>query len=381
MCASPLKIRMATFPTGENQQLGPLEEVLNASPKPLAPGKADSFSLGSSHIRFSRNSKREPHNKNTPGLFPEIQLAPWGGRWSKDILVLLHNAVLAETRDVFRICSILERNQFVLNREHVHQFYDWFDDFHQFVRTSIAIEEEYIFPWITRNEEQEVKAGPMRAGARMLYFGTVRRSLQLIADYRSQFHPHLPVGERVSGLLEIVQKLSVIPAFYAEAHNLLPDIVESRHIWTPWKRSSVLRGIVLGMRKCDKYETNLVLLTRWMSESDAKTWIKSMLRNPADIMQFGKWRQAVVQNHCSFPKNIETVIDAQNAVAPEPSSAQVLPIGVAMEICGRDTLEASRISMLPKSSNGKIPGCTIPDSVPTWFHLEQGPSEAVHHQI
>lgn len=307
--------------------------------------------LGSSHIRLSNNSNRNAVTRNISRQFPNIQLAPWGGRWSKDVLVLLHNAVLVEIRDLFAICSVLERKQFVLSRQDIRQFYSWYGEFYAFVKACMSVEEEYVFQWITRGEEHGLKAGPMRTGARMFFFGTMRRTLDLIDEYRHQFHPHLPVGERVSGLLLLVDKLSDVPTFYSEAHEVLPDIVEKLHIWTPWKRSSVLRGIVLAMRKQENYQTNLVLLTRWMSESDAKTWIKSMLRNPKDLIQFSKWRQSVLQNHCSFSKAFEPSIDANNSDVAQKPGLNTLGVGMAMEICDRSALESTRVSMLP---NGNI---------------------------
>jgi hypothetical protein len=92
----------------------------------------DSFYRGICYIQPLRSAQRKSRNEGVQVELSQYQLAPWGGRWSKDILVLLHNAILAELRDLNALAHILQRRKFVLSRAHIDMLHAWFDDLRRF---------------------------------------------------------------------------------------------------------------------------------------------------------------------------------------------------------------------------------------------------------
>lgn len=261
---------------------------------------------------------------------PQLQLAPWGSSWTKDIVVFLQNALLCEVRDLYRLGRVLLQRKFVLARSHIRMFYSWFEAFHDFALLCLQIEEEYVMRWITFGGEVSLP-GPMSESKRMLYFGSVRRTLEKIASFKTQFHPNLPVGERITPLLHLIQELERVVVFQCTAQETLPRAIAARHMWTPWKRSSVLRGILLYARRIsENYPRDLILLTRWLPKAEARGWCRGALRHPADLLQYRSLRKRVLERHCSFVRQFDNIIcsdDQKSGLAFQHAG-----LGMAMSI-------------------------------------------------
>jgi hypothetical protein len=288
---------------------------------------------------------RPPTNPVVGVTFPTITLAPWGGNWSKDIVSLMHNAIMREISDLFDLASTMQRRKFSLTQHHVKLFYNWFDEFHAFAETCLSVESTFLVPWITKNEKFKL-GGVVRESQRMVHCGSFRHSLSRIADYRYKFNPSLPVGERLDGLLVLISKLSAVPEYYASAHTIVPYFIELHHRWMPWTKIAVHRKIVLQIRHSEDFSRNLVLLTRWMGENDSKHWCKGMLRRPADMVLYGRWRQDTLHGHCALAKSFDSVIQANDDGARNKRGG----IGSSMAIYNRQYLDGSRISLLNPGS-------------------------------
>jgi hypothetical protein len=313
-----------------SDRVGPLSFALNNE-------KVDKESYVYLRVRRSR-----PLTNPVAGVtFPTITLAPWGGNWSKDIVSLMHNAIMREISDLFDLASTMQRRKFSLTQHHVKMFYKWFDEFHSFAETCLSVESTFLVPWITKNEKFKL-GGVVRESQRMVHCGSFRHSLSRIADYRYKFNPSLPVGERLDGLLVLVSNLAAVPEYYAAAHTIVPCFIELHHRWTPWTKIAVHRKIVLKIRLSEDFRRNLVLLTRWMGENDSKHWCKGMLRRPADMVLYGRWRQDILHGHCALAKSFDSVIQANNDGAGIKRGG----IGSSMAIYNCQYLDRSRISLL-----------------------------------
>lgn len=276
------------------------------------------------------NDLRKTLNEGAQVRLPELQLAPWGSSWSKDIVVFLQNALLCEIRDLYLLGRILQQKKFVLSRSHIELFYSWFGLFHEFALICLRVEEEYVMQWISVGGDVMLR-GSTGESQRMLYYGSVRRTLEKIAAFQEQFHPHLPVGERITSLLTLIQELQRVVNFQAAAQATLPGVIVTHHMWTPWKRSSVLRGILLYVRQMGgNHQRNLILLTRWLPKAEARGWCRGALRHPADLLQYGNLRKRVLEEHCSLVRQFDRIISRDDLKSGK--LFQYHGLGMAMSI-------------------------------------------------
>lgn len=265
------------------------------------------------YVTPERSDSKKTLNEDVPQVhLPQLQLAPWGSSWTKDIVVFLQNALLCEVHDLYLLGRILQQRKFVLARSHITLFYSWFKVFHDFALLCLQVEEDYVMQWITSGGLVSLQ-GPLGESKRMLYYGSVRRTLEKIANFQIQFHPHLPVGERITPLLTLIQEIQRVVVFQSTAQQTLPGVIASRHKWTPWKRASVLRGVLLCARQIsENYPRDLILLTRWLPKAEARGWCRGALRHPADLLQYGNLRKRVVEEHCSFVRQFDRIICADD---------------------------------------------------------------------
>lgn len=246
--------------------------------------------------------------------FPEVQLAPWGTKWSHDLVVFLHNAVLGELKDIFSFAKVLQQRRFAVRRSHIEVFYKHFDVSQAFIEACLSVEEEYLIPWITA-EGKNILDGSVGDSKRMLFVGTIRRVLMLISEFRCRFDPRLPVGEKLPNLFALIEKLKIIPQYQIAAQSILPSFIEQHHLHTPLKRASVLRGIFYSMSCHPNYQANSVLLTRWLSRTSSKSIVNSLLWRPLSSFQFGNRKESVLQDHCSIISTFDVSIVSDEATA------------------------------------------------------------------
>ena len=274
--------------------------------------------------------------------FPEVNLTPWGKRWSVDAFALMHNAFKAELRDLYMMANVMQRRKWLLTQDHMTTFYEWWQDFQESVTAVLDVEEDVFYPWLS---SKEYRRGVLKESSRMKAYGALRNAIKNITEYREQFLPYLPVGERLDGLLEEIKGCNHMPGYYGTVAAALPDFIEI--CYERKEKDAAMKQIVAALRGLDGYNRNLVLLTGWMGDGAQKRWTMKNL-HPGDTLAFGSWKRPIVREHCSLPSRFDDYITQEEDNVDQPVIGAAMAVNEEM----RDKLDKSRTSMrnLPTSA-------------------------------
>lgn len=277
--------------------------------------------------------------------FPDIQLTPWGTKWSVDVFALIHNAIKSELKDLYSMATILQRHKWVLTQSHVAHFYQWWADFDEFVTAALNIEEDVFYPWLAGREPLR---GDFKGSTRMKAYGKLRNSMKSITEYRARFVPQLPVGERLDGLMELIAGVNHIPEYYDKVARSLPSFIEicfgKRDV------AHITRQMVAKFRGQNAYDRSIAMLTRWMSDTSQRLWTFSHM-GKRDMIKVGSWRRLMAREHFSLPAKLEELI-AQEERAAESSSG--------MGTYGASIFVANRADLKVQSVRDSRPNSTQP---------------------
>lgn len=310
---------------------------------PLADPKKAAAQEDLDILRTARISKRGMELEVTY-KYPEVKLTPHGENWASDWFSLIHNAIRAELRDMFLMGTVMQKRKTMLTLKHIDVFYDWWDDFKEFVTTALTIEEEVVFK--KGIASKDYLRGAFRNGERMRVNGSARKVIENVNEYRERFLPHLPVGERLDGLLEMLGGFAEMLKHYEAVAEQLPNFIEVQ--FKQKERDANLKQMVRAFRSMDGYNRNLVLLVRWMPERIMKAWAFNHM-STKDLIAFRNWRKMIVREHCALASKYEDIV-----MDEEEHSLGAPVIGAAMAINEemREHIDNNRASVrsLPQSA-------------------------------
>lgn len=270
-------------------------------------------------LRTARIS-RKGVNAEVMVVFPNVGLGTYGKSWNKDVYLLSHNAIKAELLDLYGMCNVMQRKIAMLTREHVRLFYEWFDDFQAFCLTAIRVEEEVLYPGLVA---KDYLRGRLKDSQRMLTNGRFRVVMQDIVDYKKEFVPQLPVGERLAGLMQLVKGFDAVLEYTEAAREGLGEFI-AKH-FKKRQMKHLEKDVVMGYRGIEGYDRSMVLLSRWMKDG-GKKWAVSCLKK-SDMFHFGGWKRMIMQEHCSIPRRFEAII-----VNEDGDDGGTAAVGAAMAI-------------------------------------------------
>lgn len=260
-----------------------------------------------------------------------------------DSFALIHNAVKAELRDMFRMANVMQRRKMLLTLKHVDVFYDWWADFKEFATTALDIEEEVLFPWVASKDHLR---GAFKKTERMKVNGATRKTIDNITEYKEKFLPYLPVGERLEGLLELLDGFKELLRHYDAVAASLPQYIEM--LFKAKEKDANAKEIVAAFRATDGYNRNLVLLARWMPDRSMRRWTMANMKTK-DLLSYRNWRLVIQREHCALAAKFEEIV-----MEEEEDSVGAPVIGAAMAINEemREHIDNNRVSVrsLPKSA-------------------------------
>lgn len=275
--------------------------------------------------------------------YPEVKFTPYGENWATDSFALIHNAIKAELRDMYRMAVVMQRRKMLLTLRHIDIFYEWWLDFKSFVWTALDIEEEVLFRWIGSKDHLR---GAFKKSERMRINGAMRKTMDSVDQYREKFLPYLPVGERLEGLLQLLDGFNEVLEHYDLIAQQLPGYIET--LFKQKEKDANMKSIVTTFRETDGYDCNLVLLIRWMPDGMMKRWAFQNLRSK-DVLAFRSWRRLINREHCAVAARYEEIV-----MEEEEASLGAPVIGAAMAINEemREHIDNNRASVrgLPKSA-------------------------------
>lgn len=275
--------------------------------------------------------------------YPVVKLTPFGDNWAIDSFALIHNAIKAELRDMYNMAVVMQRRKMLLTLRHIEVFYEWWSDFKEFVSTALDVEEEVLFRWIA---SKEYLRGAFKKSERMKVNGKMRKTMDSVSEYKEKFLPYLPVGERLEGLLSLLDGFNDVLEHYDLIAEQLPDFIET--VFKQKEKDSNTKDIITAFRGSDGYDRNLVLLVRWMPDRVMKRWVFSNLKTK-DVLSFRSWRLMINREHCRLAARYEDFV-----MEEEEASLGAPVIGAAMAINEdmREHIDNNRASVrsLPKSA-------------------------------
>lgn len=277
-------------------------------------------------LRTAKINKKKAVNLELAFKFPEVKMTPWGQKWSLDVFALIQNAVKAELHDLYNIINTMQRRKWLITREHISMFYQWWRDFDEFVTVALNIDEDVFFPWLGSKEPLR---GDFKGSTRMKAYGALRKAMSSITEYQERFVPELPAGERLNGLFELVGTTSHIPEYYDRIAKSVPSFIENS--FTKREGAHITKDIVAAFRRENGYDRNMAMLTRWMSDSKQKTWTLGHM-GKRDMLKIGSWRRMMAREHFEFPHQLDDWITKEN----EEGSAS--NIGDAIHVGNREVL-------------------------------------------
>lgn len=296
-------------------------------------------------LRTARISKKGCE-LNVTHTYPEVKLTAYGERWTTDCFALIHNAIKAELRDMYSMAVVMQRRKMLLTLRHIDVFYEWWLDFKEFVWTALDIEEEVLFKWIG---SKDYLRGAFKKSERMRVNGATRKVIDSVSEYKEKFLPYLPVGERLEGLLQLLDGFNGVLEHYDAVAQQLPGYLET--LFKQKEKDANSKEVVQAFRNADGYNRNLVLLSRWMPERAMKRWAFNNLRSK-DLISFRGWRTMIQREHCTVAAKFEEIV-----MEEEEASLGAPVIGAAMAINEemRDHIDNNRVSVrnLPKSAFNK----------------------------
>lgn len=293
-------------------------------------------------LRTARISKRGVELEITHA-YPDVKLTPFGNNWATDSFALIHNAIKAELRDMFRMANVMQKRKMLLTLKHIDVFYEWWSDFKEFVTTALDIEEEVYFPWVG---SKDYVRGAFKKSERMKVNGATRKTIENITEYKDKFLPYLPVGERLEGLLVLLDGFNALLKHYDAVTSSLPQYLET--LFKQKEKEANGKEIVAAFRATDGYNRNLVLLARWMPDRAIRRWAVANMRTK-DWLSFRSWRTVIQREHCALASKFEDIVMEEEE---EALGAPVIGAAMAINEEMREHIDNNRVSVrsLPKSA-------------------------------
>ncbi|CAN8068111.1 unnamed protein product, partial [Agarophyton chilense] len=270
-------------------------------------------------LRTARIPKKMFEGEITHKYAP-VQFTPFGQDWATDSFALVHNAIKAEIRELQNMAYVMQKRKMLLTLNHIDIFYDWWNDFSQFLDVAITIEEEVYYGWVG---SKDYLRGPFKKSERMRVYGATRNTIQKLNEYKEKFLPYLPVGERLEGLLVLITGFDQLLQHHSDVAKTLPNYLQT--LFNKKEKEANLKEIVSAFRNSDGYNRNLVLLAKWMPDRMMKRWALSHMRTK-DLISFKGWRTMITREHCNLAMRFEDIIISEEDNTGEPV------IGAAMAI-------------------------------------------------
>lgn len=292
-------------------------------------------------LRTARINKKALQLQATH-TYPEVKLTPWGDNWAIDSFALIHNAIKAELKDLFFMADVMQRRKLLLTLHHINIFYEWWDDFREFVTVALTIEEEVLYNWVA---SRYALRGSFRHSERMRVNGAFRNVVNNITDYHSKFLPSLPVGERLNGLLELIANFDQLLLHYDRVAQQLPTYLET--LFKQKDKEENTRHLIAAFRASDGYNRNLVLLARWMPDRTWRKWVVQTMRT-RDVLQYKGWKNVIHKEHVAVAAAFEDLVMGDD----EDLGAPVIGAAMAINEEMRAHIDNNRVSVrsLPTSA-------------------------------
>jgi len=302
-----------------------------------------------------------------PVEFPAVALTPYPSDWATDVVAFLHNALRREMADLYALLHAMQVKHAALTLGHVADFFAWWAPFHRFFLAALAAEAAEVYPPLA--ERAAITHHKVRESSRVLVRERLTRALAAIAAYAGQFNPTKPPGELLPGLLQRVDELSFVHAYWAAAEAAVPPLLAAH--FRKRDKARWERRIAASVRRAadgvdaeaagapplppapDAVATEaalyVALLGRPLGTAAEARWLLSALRS-ADARAYAGWVRAAEREHWR-PVRAFGKWAATAEVGPATGHA----IGAALAVAAdrRVALEQSKTSTAELS--GRLP--------------------------
>lgn len=231
--------------------------------------------------------------------------------------LVLHgvNSIRAEVVDMNAMVEVMRRNVMMLSHAAVERFFDWIPLFAVYMERYMIVEEDFILKWVERETEEPLK-GRLRPASRMVIRGKMQKLVKDVQQVQDKFKPHLPAGERLGLLEDVVARFSDAVVEYVETTSLLPAVISGA--FSKSEIHKVRLKIVKHVVAHVGYQDFLTVYTRWMRPGELLEW-KTAVLFPCDFKFFSykTWERDMDRAHYQIAAQFAERIEQEKAEADE----------------------------------------------------------------
>mmetsp|Transcript_2848 Transcript_2848/g.8694 ORF Transcript_2848/g.8694 Transcript_2848/m.8694 type:complete len:337 (+) Transcript_2848:117-1127(+) len=133
-----------------------------------------------------------------------VELAPFGEHWSRDLMLIGHNAIRTELLDLQRLLLSFYKRRFQVGKTEVDKLYEWWDTFVELVGEYFDYEEVVFFPWLT--ERAQLKPDKYGIHMRLHMKAKLLIVMSKVDDYQQKFM-YAATGEKMPELAALLRYL------------------------------------------------------------------------------------------------------------------------------------------------------------------------------